>query len=206
MVAEISELIGAGASRSEADDAFGDKPEKPLRWPRAGHEHETASLEGRDEVTGLDNPLGFLRRFQQITEVENSAVAIVSIHLHSYGVVLHCHGLTIARMLIAHVASILTKELDTADNLAHFGDGEFMLLLRPDDERNMDESLAHLEQTILCQPFHLPAGRGEMRVRISARICAVREGTNGGGCVTDIAASSPGGSRAPDRVEWKNRA
>lgn len=136
-------------------------------FARMFREVEPDWAEEIDPRTGLRNWLALQRRYDRLLQSGRPTAAFTTIHLQNYDTVLRQHGDTIANMLLAFTAQLLTKELQPDDCLGYCGDGDFMLMLPDGDEDGMCATLARFGLALLCHPFPLPAGGSEV-VRISA--------------------------------------
>lgn len=131
-----------------------------------------------DAVTGALNREAFTRRFDELSRAEHAPAAMAAIHVDGYESVRHRHGAQAGRMLLAHVAGIITANLRQDDRLGHFSADEFMVLLPGEDEAGLHAALARLEMAALRSPFRLHGGACES-VRITTGGYQFAEGPGG---------------------------
>ena len=124
-------------------------------------------------MKGMADPVEFMRRFDRAIDSGRGDLSVITIHVDSHDMVQRNHGEKIASLLLAHFGRLVSMDLKHEDCLAHFGDGDFMLLLPDEDAEAAKATLARIDLTLMCNPYPLPAGNGSIRIRISSECSQV---------------------------------
>ncbi|MDR7379902.1 diguanylate cyclase (GGDEF)-like protein/PAS domain S-box-containing protein [Rhodoferax ferrireducens] len=131
-------------------------------------EQRLDTLANTDEITGLRNRNALSERLDTaLREAQRKEVqiAVIGIQIGQLKLVSESLGKAGGNLLLAAVAGRLQENLDASDMLAHFGNGEFTVLLARDEP--MDEPLARQLAVAWMDALGVPLMVGDNEIKVT---------------------------------------
>ncbi|PNU04622.1 sensor domain-containing diguanylate cyclase [Novosphingobium guangzhouense] len=140
-------------------------------------EGELARRAETDELTGLANRAGFLRRFEAALAADED-LSIALIDVDSFKSLNDEYGHLAGDAVLAEIARRLLQSVRTTDLVARLGGDEFVVLLGAGDLNVAQEICRRFVRAVSAVPVELPLG-GQTQARISCGLVHRAPGQGG---------------------------
>lgn len=144
---------------------------------RKTREGELARRAETDELTGLANRAGFLRRFETAL-AGNEALSIALVDVDRFKSLNDEHGHVAGDAVLAEIARRLLQSVRAGDLVARLGGDEFVVLLGAADPGMTQDICRRIVDTVSAAPVELPMG-GHTEARISCGLVHRAPGQGG---------------------------
>lgn len=131
-------------------------------------EQRLDTLAHTDDITGLCNRNALSERLDTVLRAaqrQEVQIAVIGIQIGQLKLVRESLGKAGGNLLLAAVSSRLQKSLDANDMLAHFGNGEFTVLLARDQP--MNKTLARQLAVALMESLGVPLMVGDNDIKVT---------------------------------------
>lgn len=146
---------------------------------RKARENELARLAETDELTGLANRAGFLRRFEAaLDDPSISGLSIALIDVDRFKSLNDELGHVAGDAALAEIGRRITRNLRPTDLVARLGGDEFVVLIGTADPGAAQEICARIVASVAATPVDLPLG-GQAEAQISCGLVHRAPGQGG---------------------------
>ena len=146
---------------------------------RKHREGELARRAETDELTGLANRSGFMRRFEALLhDPRVPGLSVAMIDVDRFKELNDNYGHVAGDAILAEIARRIAKSVRASDIVARLGGDEFVVVLATGDRTAAQEVCRRIVETVGSSPVELPLG-GRVEARISCGVVHRSPGQDG---------------------------